>query len=394
MRVMALLTIVVAAVNTAFGQNAATTPVAPAPRMTYEEAHARVLKRELPPFWVGDVKQVDRLVEKLKQGQVRTIAKSPGGRPIYVVSYGSLEKVERNSNFNSAVGGRDLTAYMNKSLRKKPVIFFIGPVHGHEVEGLTGLMNLIAVMDSGRDLRGKEQPELRRLGEQCRLLIMPCGNPDGTARFEPRALNGMELIDLQFWGMGTWADGRIAVWPDSKRQHPRTGPKIGFMGCYFNDIGINPMHDEFFAPMSTEAPAIINVAADEGPDMAVSLHSCAWVPSILRPAYTPLVIQADTAKLAERYYALLEQRGLPHDKQAEKPVIEGDGKGPLDPFNLISAVYHASGATAFTLECPHGILGDKPCHVTFDQLVDVQLTLYEVMMRQALEAKAAATGGK
>ncbi len=362
--------------------------------MTYEEAHARLLKRELPPFWVGDVKTVTQQVEKLTRGEVRTIAKSPGGRPIYLVSYGPLEKLERNSNFNSAVGGRDLTAYMNKSLRKKPVILFIGPVHGHEVEGLTGLMNLIAVMETGRDLRGQEQPELRRLGEQCRLLIIPSGNPDGTARFEPGRCNGMEIIDLQFWGMGTWADGRIAVWPDSKRQHPRTGPKIGFMGCYFNDIGINPMHDEFFAPMSTEAPAIIRVASDEGPDMAVSLHSCAWAPSILRPAYTPLAIQKDAARLADDYYALLERRGLPHDKQSVPPTIEGDGKGPLEPFNLISAVYHASGATAFTLECPHGVTGDKPCHVSLSQIVDIQLALYETMMSHELELKAKAAGGK
>ena len=275
MRATVFLALVVAAANAAFAREM---------RMTYAEAKARLPKPPAPAFWFGDVKKVDQQLEKLKRGEVRTIAKSPGGRPLYLVSYGQLEKVEHNANFNSAVGGRDLSAYMNKAARKKPVIYFIGPVHGHELEGLMGLMSLIEVMETGRDLRGKEQPELRRLADQCRLLIVPLGNPDGTARFEPGYVHGMPIDEFQFWAMGTWADGSIARWPASKRQHPRTGPKIGFMGCYFDDAGINPMHDEFFAPMSTEAPAMMRVATEEGPDMLVSLHSCAGtLPFSARP---------------------------------------------------------------------------------------------------------------
>jgi hypothetical protein len=384
-RASVVLAVLLGSASMALAQNAA--PAAPAPKMTYQEAKSHILNRELPPFWIGDVKDLGQRLDKLQRGKVTTIAKSPGGRPIYLATFGELEKLERDSNFNSAVGGRDLTAYMNKSLRKKPVIYFIGPVHGHEVEGLTGLMNLIEVMETGHDLRGKDQPELRKLGDQCRLVIIPSGNPDGTARFEPRTLNGMENIDLQFWGMGTWADDRIAIWPDSKRQHPRTGPKIGFMGCYFNDIGINPMHDEFFFPMSTEAPAILRVAMDEGPDLTASLHSCAWDPAILRPAFMPVAVQQDVADLAARYYKLLESRGLTHNKDPLTPKAEGEGKGPLDPFNLISAVYHISGSSGFTLECPHGVLGDKPCQVTLSQIVDIQLSLYEAMMKHELELK-------
>ena len=42
---------------------------------------------------------------------------------------------------------------------------------------------------------------------------------------------------------------------------------------------------------------------------------------------------------------------------------------------------------AFTHECPHGIVGEKMCDVTFDEILDVQLTLYEVMIRAALEGR-------
>jgi len=69
-------------------------------------------------------------------------------------------------------------------------------------------------------------------------------------------------------------------------------------------------------------------------------------------------------------------------------------KGPLDPFNLISAIYHISGSSAFTLECPHGITGEKPCHATLEQILDIQLTLYEAMMAHELELKTAAALAK
>jgi len=206
----------------------------------------------------------------------------------------------------------------------------------------------------GRGRLGRDQPELRRLGDACRLLIVPCGNPDGTARFEPWGAHGMPLDEFQFWGMGTWSDDTIAVWPTSKRQHPRVGPEIGFLGCYFNDRGINPMHDEFFAPMGPEAPAILRVALQEGPDLAAAHNE------------------------------LLARRKLPYgglfDPTPERGAIP-------KPLNLTSAIYHVSGATVLTHECPHGIADENMCRVTFEQILDVQFALYEVMLRHALEKK-------
>jgi hypothetical protein len=264
------------------------------------------------------------------------------------------------------------------------VLLFIGPVHGHEVEGLTGLVNLMHVMDTGRDLRGRDQTALRALGQQCRLLIIPAGNPDGTHRFRPRALVGMSGDDLRFWGQGTWSDHTLCDWPQCKRQHPMVGANVGFLGCYFDDKGVNPMHDEFFVPMSTEAPAILKVAREEAPDMVVSLHSHENPPAILRTAYVPLESQELAVDLARRCYQLLEQRGLPH-AQPFKAEPE-QGRIPAS-FNLSSALYHVCGANSFTFECPHGLSDASSCKVTFEQILDVQLALYEAMMRQALENK-------
>ncbi len=357
----------------------ATTPE----RMTYAQAKARIPGRPLPDFWIGDVKDLPQHLEHFTRGKVTVVGVTPGGRPIHLIACGDREDVGHHANFNSAIGAREPAAYMNKAARKRPVIFFIGPVHGHEVEGLTGLVSLIHVMETGKDLLGRDQERLRRLGDQCRLLIVPAGNPDGTARFEPRMLDGMESIDLRFWGQGTWKDDTMCDWPACKRQHPMSGDNVGFLGCYFNNNGVNPMHDEFFSPMGPEAAAFLKTAREEGPDLIVSLHSHESRPALLRPAYLPAEVQQDIQSLARECYALLGKRGLPHDEPFK--VSLESGKVP-DSFNLTSALYHVSGAGSFTFECPHGIRG--ACQVTPEQILDIQLTLYEAMLQHEINKKS------
>ena len=67
------------------------------------------------------------------------------------------EPLASRANFNSAIGAQAPSAYRDKAARQKPVLLFIGPVYGHEVEGLTGLLNLVQILETGRDLRGGSQ---------------------------------------------------------------------------------------------------------------------------------------------------------------------------------------------------------------------------------------------
>ena len=351
-------------------------------RMTYAQAKARIPDRQLPDFWIGDVKGLPSRLEHLERGKLTVLGTTPGGRPIHLVTFGDKEAVTHRANFNSAIGGQQAAAYMDKAARKKPVVLFVGPVHGHEVEGLTGLVNLIQIMETGKDLRGKSQEKLRQLGGQCRLLSIPAGNPDGTARFEPRALQGMGEDDVRFWGQGTWTDDTFCDWPQCKRQHPMVRDNVRFLGCYFNDAGINPMHDEFFAPMGPESAAFLKVACEEGPDLAVSLHSHESKPAVLRPAYLPTEVQQDIRSLAQECYALLGQRQLPFGGLFE--VRAEGGKNP-ESFNLTSALYHICGARSFTFECSHGVRGN--CEVMLDQILDIQLSLYEAMLQHEIDKK-------
>jgi hypothetical protein len=357
-------------------------PTAPAGRMTYAQAQARIPERQLPEWWIGDVRALAPRLDGLQRGKVSVLATTPGKKPILLIAYGDREAVAHHANFNSAIGGHEPGAYMDKAARQKPVVMFLGPVHGQEVEGLTGLVNLLQVLETGQDLRGRDQERLRQLGEKCRLLIIPAGNPDGIARFEPRALQGMGDVDVRFWGQGTWKDDTFCDWPQCKRVHPMVSERVAFLGCYFNDAGVNPMHDEFFAPMGPEAPAFLRLAREEGPDLVVSLHSHESNPAVLRPAYVPVEIQQDIRSLAQECYALLRARQLPCGWLFE--VAPEGGKHP-ESFNLTSALYHVSGAGSFTFECPHGVRG--ACEVTLDQILDIQLTLYEAMLQHEIGKK-------
>lgn len=351
-------------------------------RMTHEQARARLVARALPDFWVGDVDLLQKRLARVASGEKNVIAYSPGGRPLDLVTYGEHEPLTSAANFNSAVGAREPDAYLDKKARRRPVVFFVGPVHGHEVEGLTGLVNLIHVMETGADLRGVAQPELRGLARRCRVLILPTGNPDGVARFEPRALQGMEPDDVRFWGQGTWSDDRLCGWPQVKRLHPMRGEAVGFLGCYFDDAGVNPMHDEFTSPFGVSAPAILDVARREGPDITVSLHSSSPPPWLIPAAYSPIGMQKEVSALAESFHALLEQAGLPHGKVPQP----GPETGPiLKPFNLVSALHHASGTVALAMECPHGLRTEAFPMFELEELLDMQLSLYRAVLSYALE---------
>ncbi len=145
-----------------------------AQKLTYEEAKARIPSQELPDFWIGTIDGLADRWEQLQHGKATTIATSPGGHPLHLIAFGERENVPHKANFNSAVGGKDLAAYMDKGAREKPVVYFVGPVHGHEVEGLTGLVNLIQVMETGRDLRGKDQTSLQAVGPAVPVADRAC----------------------------------------------------------------------------------------------------------------------------------------------------------------------------------------------------------------------------
>jgi len=346
--------------------------------MLYQEAKNRIIKRNLPDFWFGDYQKYIELINRVQKGKVTEIARSPGNRPLYLVSYGRNEDLISKANYGSAVAGNKPEAYLEKAKRKKPVIFFLGPVHGHEVEGITGLMNLINILETGYDLQGKSRKEISSLARKCRLLIIPVGNPDGFARFEAGSLQNMEMKDLRFWGQGVWLDGTLCGYPECKRVHPMPVNELDFTGCYFNDSGINIIHDEFFNPMTAETKNILQVAQKEGPDLAISLHSHEYPPSILKTRCVDKNFLEKTRQLEKIYYNRLQKENLPAGKLID---LKPDNR----LINLTSAIHHISGANSFSFECAHGL--KDYCQVSFYDILEIELLLFQTVMEFELGKK-------
>ena len=215
--------------------------------------------RNIPMYYGSTLNVIEEEVDQVKKGKVEVVATSPGGFPVYAVYYGVKENFSSQANYNSAVAARNAGYYARKDSTSKPVVFFLGPVHGHEVEGIAGLINLIHVAETGKDRRGKEWDSLLGKLEQCRVIIIPCGNPDGRLRCPYDSFVGLPVEIMTKYGQGTRTDGSSWGWPGAKSLHPMKG-NVGILGAYFNDEGINMMHDDWFSPMAAETEAILDLS--------------------------------------------------------------------------------------------------------------------------------------
>ncbi len=342
---------------------------------------------QVPDFYKSKLSDVDTEIRQIKKGKVKIIAVSPGGLPVYAVYYGKKQDFKSQANYNSAVAAGNPAYYADKDSTTKPIVFFVGPVHGQEGEGIAGLVNLIHIAETGKDYRGKDWTELQHKMEQCRTIIIPCGNPDGRRRCPYDAFVGLPTRIMTKYGQGTRADGTLWGWPLAKSLHPMKG-NVGILGAYFNDDGINIMQDEYFKPMARETAAILEVARTEAPDITVSLHSHENRPIILQPSYVAMFMKKrvhDLAVLLKKRY--VESGYFPSeirlwDVEADDPEFP-----PNITFNLVSALHHISGTMAFTFECSHGSVSDSGPEVlvSYDDILDIELTLYDEMYDYILQ---------
>jgi len=343
---------------------------------------------DIPDFFKSKLSDIEEEVNNIRKGNVKVIATSPGGLPVYAVYYGKKENFHSQANYNSAVAAGNPVFYARKDSSSKPVVFFLGPVHGQEVEGIVGLVNLIHIAETGKDYRGQEWTSLKSKIDKCRIIIVPSGNPDGRKRCPYNSFVGLPTKIMTKYGQGTRKDGTSWGWPLAKSLHPMKG-NVDILGAYFNDNGINMMHDDFFSPMANETKAILDIARSEAPDITVSLHSHENRPRILPVNYVPWFMKKRVDILTRRVNARYEKANLAYVpyQWIPEPSVEDKNFPPHASFNLISALHHVSGTMAFTFECSHGTVSEtipEP-FVTYDNILDIQLILYDEMLNYILE---------
>ncbi|NQU51774.1 MAG: hypothetical protein HQ522_04480 [Bacteroidetes bacterium] len=342
----------------------------------------------IPEFYRSKLSDIDSEINLIRRGEVETIATSPGGLPVYAFYYGEKEDFKSQANYNSAVAAQNPDYYAKKDNLTKPVVLFLGPVHGQEAEGIVGLINLIHIAETGKDYRGKDWPTLKNNMEKCRTIIIPCGNPDGRKRCPYDSFVGIPTKIMTKYGQGTRKDGTLWGWPGAKSVHPMKGD-VGILGAYFNNDGINIMQDEYFSPMAKETSAILEITRSEAPDITVSLHSHENRPIILQPAYTAIFMKKRVHELALNLNERYKENGLIYwpENWFWTPKADDDEFPPITTFNLISALHHISGTMPFTFECSHGSVSEnipEPI-VSYSDILDIQLILYDEMFRFVLK---------
>lgn len=344
-------------------------------------------ENKIPLFFRSQLVDIESQLKTVKNGKVKIIAHSPGGLPLYSVSYGKKNVYYGTANYNSAVGAKNPAFCAIKSDETLPVVYLVGPVHGHEIEGIVGLRNLINIAETGKDLRGKEWPSLKNNFDKCRVVIIPCGNPDGRKRNPIDCFIGLPDSIAKKYGSGTHKDGKIWQYPYTKGLHPMRGD-VGILGAYFNNDGVNMMHDDFFAAMANETKAILNIARDEMPDYTAVLHTQFLPPSIWITNFVPVFIKQRIANLTNDLRERSDQLGLPFAKGIPDPNTPDDPTFPPTAlFNLASAIHHVSGSTAFVYEITNGA-GVQPksnaLPVTYDSLLDMELNLFDIVFEHAV----------
>ncbi|WP_372933446.1 M14 family zinc carboxypeptidase [Mariniphaga sediminis] len=348
-------------------------------------------RENIPSFWLTTIEEVsDFLYHTVRKGRIKVIGTSAGGRPVRAIFYGKPRAEEGTTTFSGSLGFRDVKAYRGPD-HDKTVYLGLAAVHGGEFEGIVGMVNLISVIETGQDLRGKEWPEINKIMEQIdRLILIPMVNPDGRARI-PLRMEAYQETDHtvhEFLNTGGNPDGTIIGWPQIKEFIPLDFGKPGFPGGYPNDAGVNIQHDNFFGTLQPETQALFDLAERERPDLVINMHTGAVYMNLHRPFSEPVLKPAFNS-LYKYVHSKLASEGLQYTKNTETET--NPERAPQSVFNLDGALNLHCGALSVVVESPsHSFSGKtkngKTAVHTPEMLLDAQLICHQEAMRFLAES--------
>ncbi|MBQ8525457.1 MAG: hypothetical protein IJ460_01890 [Clostridia bacterium] len=329
----------------------------------------------IPVYWKSGVDDAIEMLKNVKRGKVTAEIRSAGGRPVQLLVYGDKNELNRTANLSCALGAGDKSCYADKSKPDyKPTILIVGCVHGGEFEGTVALLNLISLLETGADLKGEANEFLSKSAERVNILIIPCLNPDGRSRIDFPSFVGKTFEDLRYYNQGTWKDGTLCGWPECKKIHPMKG-HCEFLGAYFNDDGVNIMHDDFFGRKANETQFLFDTVDMYSPDYTILLHGGTnTVNCILKPSYAPDAVKEDVTELENAMMAHCESKNLAYHVT---PMDRGENKPTPCSFNLTSALYHFSGEPCVTYESNQGLTNCSSPAMTHDEIYRAHMILFE-----------------
>ena len=274
----------------------------------------------------------------------------------------------------------------------------IAGVHGFELEGIVGIVNLISVFETGKDLTGKAWPEIESMLDSLdRIVLVPICNPDGRDRVPIRMekFRGSApdaYLVHEYLNTGGLDGGKLIGWPACKEYIPLDFTQCEFPGSYPNDNGYNIMHDDFFGKMQPETRILCDLAKREKPDVLLNMHTGVsrddYFIEVCRPcvgAYSPLLerVWEDFYRTVHTDLTLGSLRKTNDLKRETTPKTRHIGTGDM---NLTSVLSFHCGALAVTVEDgSHGYTGvyddGTPVEHTPQKILTAELTVHQAAMK-------------
>jgi hypothetical protein len=347
-------------------------------------------REDIPVFWLTTIDEVaEFLYRTVKKGQIEIIGTSAGGRPIRAVVYGNARQGKGTTTFSGSLGFGDVRAYRGRD-HEKTVYMGMSAVHGFELEGIVGTVNLISVIETGKDLCGKAWPGISEAVEKLdRIILIPMVNPDGRIRLPLRmeAYRETDGTVHEYLNTGGSPDGTKTGWPQIKEFIPMDFGKPVFPGGYPNDAGVNIMHDNFLGNRQPETQALFDLVEREHPDLIINMHTGATYMNVHRPMCEPVLTPVFDS-LYVRIHTKLTVEGLQRTEDVAKEA--NPARAQKGVYNLDVALNLHCGALSVCVESPsHGfsgkISGGKAFH-TPEMLLDDQLFCHQEAMRFLVES--------
>lgn len=250
---------------------------------------------------------------------------------------------------------------------------------------MAGAMNLIRLLETGKDFRGKADPELVELISKYRFIICPCVNMDGRS-ISPDHLRGLNFKDFRAASQGTWKDGSLIGWRGSKCYFPLPLDRVAYPGGYPNSEGFNIMHDACPGNIRTaEARGLLQLCEKWRVDAVLNGHSYEFAPSILPPDRLGTMDEVTERALDVRFRVnqALHKEGLLLRVPSRGKAAKGS--------NLNTMIALASGALTLTLES--SVSFDRPIRpphckptkqYTFEELMEPTFISVREILKEGL----------
>ena len=339
----------------------------------------------IPVYWKTRLDEVEQALELVKRGVVTQPYTSAGGRPIYMVEYGKSNLPPRTANCSSALGARGkIECYADKRGSDYiPTIFLCGCVHGGEFEGTVAMLNLIKLIETGTDYAGNKNDELVELSKKVHLILVPMVNPDGRSHIPFDSFVGKTFYDLRYYNQGTWKDGSLAGWPECKMVHP-IKDAVDYLGGYFNDDGVNMMHEDFIGgKLSTGTQLVFDICREHAPDFSILLHGGSNSNfHILPPDYVSHKAKLECDAVSRAIEIRYKDEKI---KYSYIPVRENEKNDSPPSFNLISAMHHCCSEPAITFESNQGLIEGDGEGFTYEEIYRAHIILFEETIKETLK---------